>query len=157
MTTNVVNQMPYLQTSRNFPLEAQPLAVEVNKSYVDIANSVNNRMIGLYPTNRPAINGESWFINDNQRQQAFRQIYTFTAAGSIPHGINFNSVSFISPKSCGSYTDSTNWYGVIYASSTTITDQVSFYVTSTNIVVQADAGAPSITNGIIVLEWLSQF
>ena len=50
MTTNVVNQMPYLQTSRNFPLEAQPLAVEVNKSYVDIANSVNNRMIGLYPT-----------------------------------------------------------------------------------------------------------
>jgi len=148
--------MPYLQTTRNFPLEAQPLAVEVNKSYVEIASTVNNRVIGLFPTTRPAINGESWFINNNQRQQGFRQVYTFTATGNIPHGINFTSVSFISPRSYGTFTDGTNWYGAIYGSNTAIADQISFYVTATNIVVLAGAGAPSITQGYIDLEWVSQ-
>jgi len=156
MSTNVINQMPYLQTTRNFPLEAQPLAVEVNKSYVEIASTVNNRVIGLFPTTRPAINGESWFINNNQRQQGFRQVYTFTATGNIPHGINFTSVSFISPRSYGTFTDGTNWYGAIYGSNTAIADQISFYVTATNIVVLAGAGAPSITQGYIDLEWVSQ-
>lgn len=155
MTSNVVNQMPYLRTSRNFPEESQPLSVEINRSYVDIAEKMNTRSIGIFPTNRPAVNGESWFIM-NKSQQAFRQVYTFTTTGNIAHNINWNSVSFISPRSYGSFTDGTNWYGVIYASSTAIAGQVSFYVTSTNIVVVAGAGAPSITNGYINLEWVSQ-
>jgi PPE-repeat protein len=155
MTSNVVNQVPYLRTSRSFPQEAQPLAVEVNRSYVDVAEKVNDRIIGVYPTNRSAVNGESWFIT-NRKQQAFRQIYSFTATGNIAHGITWTSVSFISPNSYGTFTDGTNWYGVPYLGSTAVTAEVSFYVTSTNIVVVAGAGAPSITQGYINLEWVSQ-
>lgn len=156
MSTNIVNQSPFLRTSRNFPQEAQPLAVEINRSYVDIAEKVNERVIGIFPTTRAAINGEAWFITNNQKQQGFRQVYTFTATGNIAHGINFTSVAFISPRSYGSFTDGTNWYGAIYGSSTAIAGQVSFYITKTNIVVLAGAGAPSITSGIIDLEWISQ-
>lgn len=156
MTANVVNQVPYLRTSRNFPFDPQPLAVEVNKAYVDTANAVNNRTISIYPTGNPAVNGESWFLVANQKQQGLRQAYMFTTTGNISHGINWNSVSMISPRSYGSFTDGTNWYGAIYASNTAIVGQVSFYVTLNNIVVVAGAGAPSITNGLIVLEWLSQ-
>jgi hypothetical protein len=32
MSNNIVNQMPYLRTSRNFPVDLQQLVVEVNKS-----------------------------------------------------------------------------------------------------------------------------
>ena len=155
MSSNIVNQVPYLRTSRSFPQEAQPLAVEVNRSYIDVAEKVNDRIIGVYPTNHPAINGESWFVT-SRKQQAFRQIYSFTATGSIAHGINWNSVYFISPNSYGSFTDGTNWYGVAYLGSTAVMAEVSFYVTSTNIVVLAGAGAPTITQGYINLEWISQ-
>lgn len=155
--TAPVQRSPYLRVQRTFPETIQPLAVELNRSYVDIASAVNNRTIGIYGTNQPAATGENWFVmGESGRQQSLRQVYSFTATGNIAHGINFASVAFISPLSYGSFTNGTNWFGAIYASSTAIAGQVSFYVTSTNIVVVAGAGAPSITQGYINLEWISQ-
>ena len=157
-SSSIANPGNYLRTSRNFPSDIQGLQVELSKSYVDIANQVNNRISGIYGVSTPTVTGESWFISGEVgRQQTLRQLYPFTAAGNIAHGINWTSVSLISPRSYGSYTDGTNWYGTIYASSVAIAGQVSFYVTPTNIVVVADAGAPAFVAGVIILEWLSQF
>jgi len=158
MSTNI-QQSPYLPQQRNFPNDnIQALTVEVDKAYIDTAIKLNEKEIALYPTNFPIVTGQQWFLaGQPQKQQTLRQIYTFTATGNIAHGINFAAVSQISPLSYGSFTDGTNWYGVIFASSTAIAGQVSFYVTPANIVVAAGAGAPSITSGTIVLEWLSQF
>lgn len=153
MSSNVVNQVAYLRTSRDFPEDAQALRMELNKSYIDTANAINSRTIGIVPINRPAINGEEWFAFGN-KQQGLRQAYLFTTVGTFLHGIN--NFSFISPRSYGSFTDGTNFYGAIYASNVAIAGQVSFYVTPTNIVVLAGAGAPAISRGVIVLEWLSQ-
>lgn len=153
--TAVINNVPYLRTSRLFPEDPELLSVEIDKSYIDIANCVNQRTIGLFPTGKPAINGESWFLTSNQRQQALRQVYTFTASGNIPHGLNTTSLTGFT-KCTGEFTDGTNWYGVIFGSSVAIAGQISFYITPTNIVVLSGAGAPSITSGIIILEWLSQ-
>jgi hypothetical protein len=154
--TQVTQRTPYLRVQRNFPQESQPLSVELNKAYVDIANVVNARTIGIFPVNAPSVNGETWFINGEAgRQQGLRQVYTFTASGAIPHGILWNSVSFISPRSYGSYTDGTNWYGVVFSTPVPPVGQVNFYVTPTNIVVVADGAAPAITSGYIILEWVS--
>lgn len=155
MSANVSNQVPFLRTSRTFPEEAQPLAIEINKSYVDIANCMNERTIGLFSIGKPVINGESWFLVGNRKQQAFRQVFPFTATGNIPHGINTGTITGFT-KCQGEFTDGTNWYGAIFGSNTAIAGQVSFYITPTNIVSVAGAGAPSITSGIIILEWLSQ-
>jgi hypothetical protein len=99
MTTNVINQVPYLRTSRQFPEDLPELCVQVNKSYIDIATAVNNRTIGIFPTNRPAVTGESWYFS-SQRQQTLRQIYSFGAIApgtelDIPTGIEpINIVRF---------------------------------------------------------------
>ncbi len=155
MSANVVNQMPYLRTTREFPEEIHQLTVELGKSYLDIANVVNNRTIGLYPVNRPAITGESYFIRNNQRQQTFRQVYVFTTTTAINHGI-----TIIDPAqftSCfGSYTDGINSYGLIFGTSVAIIGQISFYITATQILFLVGAGAPALTSGKIVLHWLSQ-
>lgn len=152
---NVVNQVAYLRTSREFPEDLTKLTIEINKSYVDIANIVNNRIIGLFPTNKPAITGESWFITGNQRQQSLRQLYPFTTTTPIPHGLNLNQIDRFT-RCFGAFTDGTNWYGLINGSNIAIAGQVSFYVTPTNIVFLVGAGAPALTKGQIVLEWLSQ-
>lgn len=154
MSSNVVNSIPYLRTSREFPVNPDMLRVEVNKAYIDIANSVNNRVIGLFPTNRPAITGESWFINNNQRQQTLRQVYTFTTTVNIPHGIDLTNI-FGFTHNYGNFTDGTNWYGLINGSNVAIAGQISFYVDPTNIVFLVGGGAPAVTNGILVLQWLS--
>ena len=155
MSSNVVNQVPYLPTSRNFPPEAQPLTIEVSRAYIDTANAVNNRTISLFPTSRPAINGESWFLSGNRRQEAFRQVYSVTSTASIPHGImTANIGQFV--RMFGNFTDGTNFYGLIAGSNVAIVGQISFYVTPTNIVFLSGAGAPTLSSGTVVLEWISQ-
>lgn len=156
MSANVVNQVAYLRTSRSFPEDQRQLTIEVNKAYIDIANAVNERTISIFPTNRPAITGESWFVDRNRRQQGFRQVYTFTTTTSIAHGINFDEVySFV--RNWGEFTDSAtgNWYGLIHGSNVAIAGQISFYLTPTNIVFLTGGGAPPLTYGQIVLEWIS--
>jgi hypothetical protein len=157
--TSQLQTAPYLREQRQFPFEnVTDLAGQVDQAYIDIANKVNVRTIGIYATNFPIITGDSWFLNGQpNRQQSLKQVYPLIGLGNIPHGINFASVSQVSANSYGSFTDGINWYGAIYASNVPIAGQVSFYITPTNIVVIAGAGAPTITNGSIILEWISQF
>ncbi len=154
MTIDVINQNPYLRTSRNFPLDLGELSVEINKSYIDIANAVNNRTISLFPTTRAAITGESWFLVNNRRQQSMRQVYTFTSTAAIAHGLNFVQFDGFT-RLFGQFTDGTNWYGLIAGSNVAIAGQVSFYIGPTNITFLSGAGAPVLTSGRLVLEWLS--
>ncbi len=154
MSSNVVNQVSYLRTSRSFPKDINELTEELNKSYIDTANSVNTRTIGIYPTNRPAITGETFFIQNNQKQQGLRQVYTFTTTVPIPHGIIFTQIDQFS-RCYGEYTDGTNWYGLVSGSSVAIAGQISFYLTPTNITFLVGAGAPAVTRGLVTLEWIS--
>lgn len=156
MSANVVNQVAYLRTSRDFPEQTGQLVVEINKAYVDTANAVNNRTISIFPTNRAAINGESWFLTGNRKQQGVRQVYTFTTTAAITHGVSVqDSAQFI--RCFGSYTDGTKTYGLIFGNiGTPIAGQIVFYVTTTQIEFVVGVGAPVVTKGTIVLEWLSQ-
>lgn len=153
MTSNIVNQVAYLRTSRDFPEDLHQLAVESNKAYLDIAQAVNNRTISIFPKNVSAITGESWFLT-TQRQQTLRQVYTFTTTASIAHRIPLSTVKIT--RAYGQFTDGTNWYGVIFGSNLAIGGQRSFYIDPTNIVFVTGAGAPALVSGIIVIEWLSQ-
>lgn len=155
MSTNIANQVAYLRTTREYPADLEKLIIQIDKTNVDTANAVNNRTISIFPTTRPAINGESWFLTGNQKQQAFRQVYPLTSTASINHGVAVvDPAQFI--RCFGSYTDGTNSYGLIFATSVAIAGQISFYMTATQIVFVVGGGAPALTKGTIVLEWLSQ-
>ena len=154
MNVNIFNKVPYLRTSRAFPEDANQLSIEVTKAYIDIANTVNNRTISIFPTTNPAVTGESWFIT-SQKQQTLRKTYAFTSTASINHGISVKDTNQFT-RCFGSYTDGTNSFGLIWgtSSATTIPGQISFYVTSTQIVFVVDGAAPALSKGRITLEWL---
>ena len=162
MSTTTIAQTtqvsPYLRVQRQFPMDTmQALTVEVDKAYVDIAQRVNDRVIGIFAANASSVTGEQWYLQGGaNKQQSIRQVYPFTSAGSILHGINFASITaFV--KIYGTFTDGTNWYPLPYVDVVSATNQVNLYVTPTNIVITAGAGSPpSITKGTVVLEWLSQ-
>lgn len=156
-TQKSVLQAPYLRVQRSFPTEnAQALSVEIDRAYVDTAQKVNARIIGIFPTGSSVVTGEQWFVSgSNEKQQTLRQVYTFTAAGNIAHHINLTVISGFT-KIYGTFTDGTNWYPLPYVDATAANNQVSVKVTPTNIVITAGGGSPpSISSGYVVLEWLS--
>jgi hypothetical protein len=156
MSSNVRTQSSFLRSQWQFPDDnPQALAVQMDRAYIAIANSVNEREIGLFPTSMPVQNGKIWFVDSSKRQAGLCQVFTFTGTGNIAHNINLSSLAGFT--CCyGSFTDGTNWYGAIFGSNVAIAGQVSFYITPTNIVVLGGDGAPSITSGTIILEWRSQ-
>ena len=150
---NIVNPVAFLKTSRNFPEDDENLSIEIDKAYLEIAQAVNSRTIGIFPINKAAITGNSYFLT-SARQQTLRQVYVFTSTTSINHNIlNINPSMFI--NCFGNYTDGTNGYGLFYATNVAIAGQITFYITSTQIVFMTGAAAPALTSGMIVLEWIS--
>lgn len=151
----VINTRPFLRTTRDFPPDPEQLRVQLNKAYLEIANAMNERIIGFYTTNQPSITGEAYYLTP-QRQQTLRQIFSFTTTTTaIDHNINVIQIDQFT-NCYGSWTDGTNCYGLIFGSSGAIPNQISFYLTTTQIIFVVDGGAPALTSGRIVLEWLSQ-
>ncbi len=158
ISNSAINQTPYLRTSRQFPEDAANLCQEVSKSYIDTALAVNARTIGLYPINRPAITGNNYYIFKSRVNQSLRQVYyftSFTSPLSIPHGIEFPNIAAFSSIS-GTAFDGTNYYPLPYVDETLVTNQINVKINSTNIIITAGATAPTITSGMIILEWLVQ-
>lgn len=155
---NIINQVAYLQTSREFPEDPKQLNYILNKSYIDTANAVNVRTIGIFPINRSAITGESWFVSKNQRQQTLRQVYTF---GAIAAG----GVESI-PYTVSGFVQFTRIYGTcltaqpdarpIPYASTAANANIDLRVDTVNlrIIIRNGAVAPAIVSGLVVLEWL---
>ena len=158
MSMRVVNSVPYLRTTRDFPEDGQALRMELNKSYIDTSNAINVRTIGIFPTNLPAITGEEWFLS-GIKQQSLRQVYTFSSFSSpqsIAHNLNLSQISMFT-KIYGTATDGSIWYTLPYVDITDVTNQISLTITSSNIVITAGGGSPpAITSGSVILEWLSQ-
>lgn len=156
MTT--IQTSPYIRQQRFFPNDnLKALSVEMDRTYIDIATKINDRTIGLFALNMQVITGENWFLaGSNQNQQTIRELFTFTSTSSINHNINWASVSRFT-RNFGEYTDGTNWYGLISGTSVAIAGQISFYVTPAQIIFEVGAGAPPLTSGNIVLEWLANF
>lgn len=166
MTTNIINSVPFLRTTRNFPAEINQLVVQCNKSYVDIANYVNQRVIGLFPNRVSAVTGESWYLSQNQRQQTIRQVYTFgaIAAGTeldIPVGnINFTQFTRIYGTVI---TNAPDYRPLPYLDPINLTTGMTLLVGTVAIAgvptlcirIVLGATAQPVTSGIVVLEWLS--
>lgn len=156
MSSNVPNQSPFLRTTRTFPPDSsQALSVEIDRAYIDIANSVNNRTISIFSTDKPIVNGESWFLGGgNRRQQALRKIYSITSLSSFSHEIDFSNVfSFSDIRGIGF--DGTNYYPIPYVIGTSTTSNIGLYVSPTQVVFTVGATAPPLTKGIIILEWIT--
>lgn len=148
----------FLITSRVFPPDAVLLQPTLNKMYIEVAQAVNQRIIGTFDTIQ-ANTGENWFNQPapQQQRQSFRRVFPFQA---IAAGATLNILHEIR-----GITQLTKVYGtcitatpdfrpIPYASATAVNAQIEVNVTTTQINIINGAGAPNITSGIIVLEYL---
>ncbi|HMK58319.1 MAG TPA: hypothetical protein VK462_04650 [Nitrososphaeraceae archaeon] len=156
---NIINQTPYLRTSQEFPEDLPQLCVQINRSYIETATAVNYRTIGIFPKNRPAVTGESWYLT-SQRQQTLRQIYSFGAIApgtelDIPHGLDINNVVIFTRIYGTVITNGIDYRPLPYVDPTTLTTGMAILVNPSVIRIVLGTTAQPVTSGIAVLEWLS--
>lgn len=154
-----INSSPYLRTSRQWPTDIGNLVVELNTSYNEVSTNLNLRTIGIFPTTRNAITGESWYLNSSNKQQSIRQVFTFagpisTTTTTIPHNVPPNSYTNFLPIQANFF-DGTNWQNLPYVSVTNVNNQIRISVDATNIIITRGSGSPVMNNVLIVLSWLS--
>lgn len=156
--TNNYQQTPYLRTQRQFPTDdVRQLSGQMDHAYIDIAQKVNARTIGVFPTNFPLVTGEQWYLNGQPKnQQTLRQVYTIAGLVAFNHGINMASVTTFT-KITGVLYGSGNYYPLPYLDAVTSTNSIGVLVNNTQVLFTFTTPAVTITSGIIILEWLSQF
>jgi hypothetical protein len=157
---------PYLPRQRNFPSNnPEGLALEIDKAYVDIAARVNVKTNGLFAVNYQVTTGEQWYLNGQpKKQQTLRRVYSF---GAIAAGTELDI-----PIGITGYTQFTRIYGTVittmpdyrplpYVDPITLTTGMGVLVGPVagvqSIRIVVGATAPSVTSGLVVLEWLSAF
>ncbi len=158
--SNFVNSTPYIRSTREFPENIHDLAFQSNKAYLEVANAINQRTIGIFPIIKSAITGEQWFIRNNRKQQSLRQVYVFgaIAAGStllIPYTLNsFDQFVRIWGTCVTIIPDSRP----LPYSSVTVNANIELRIDTVNhnIVIIVGAASPNIVSGTVILEWLSQ-
>ena len=160
MSSNISNQASYVRTTRQFPEDdTKKLSQELNKAYLDIANSVNTRTIGLYTYNQQVVTGEEWYLT-SKKQQTFRKLFILNSSSvstPIDHNIKNLSNSGGTTRIHGSFYDGTYYYPLPYVDAVSATNQINVKVSDTQIILTAGAGTPpTIQSGYLVIEWLSQ-
>lgn len=161
MANKIINKGAFLRGQRLFPQEAQPLSVEIDRSYVEMASKINDKTIGFFTTSSSAVTGEKWQI-DGKTYNGFRQMYTFETTGNIEHLLQLENILAFT-RIYGTFVDSSDpdpdlwiWYPLPYVDATAADNQVSLTVTSTDIVITAGGGSPpAVSSGYVVLEWIS--
>jgi hypothetical protein len=154
-------QQPYLPTSRQFPVNNLPiLEPELVKSYIEIAQAVNGRTIGVFE-NIQIVTGERWYASDPtnalNKRQTYRKAFPVGAIAKnttlqIPHGIT-GIVAFT--RIYGTcITDLPDFRPIPYASIAGMTATIDLRVDTTTIYIAVGSGSPNVLSGNIVLEYL---
>lgn len=160
-SSSITNTVPYLQTTRKFPVEADGIQRELTKWAVDVANNMNNREIAFYDL-MPTITGQKWFSvnfgdpniqNPAVKRQTFRKVFPFDDA-SLTFNHNIEGATFFT-SIYGAATDGTFFFPLPYVNPTAA-NQIGLLVSATQVTVVKGGGAPAITSGVVVLEWLTQ-
>lgn len=160
MIGNRTNRMPFLITSRYWPNDPVTLQPTLNQSYIEVAQAVNSRIIGIFQP-LASVTGETWFEEvpgqmPMERTQTYRKIFRFgaIAAGatlSIPHAIA--NVQQFTRMYGTCITETPDYRPIPYASATAVDEQIELNGTTTVLNIINGASAPNIESGILVVEF----
>lgn len=151
---------PILPTYREFPVgDDHNLQKQLVNSYNQTSVAVNQRTIGTFQLHNVGSNdsipdGERWFPESGQQRLRDGNRLTVQVSDStltVIHNIPLiNQVT----RLYGAFFDGTFWQTLPYVDVAASANQISIEVSSTQIIVTKGVGAPSISSGIVVLEFL---
>lgn len=144
---------PFVPTTRNFNISDDQLRIMLNAYLTIMANAVNIREISQYDLEE-LVNGQQFFhpTEAQEKRYAFRKVFQFDD-GTLNFAHDITDITICTYIGGGAVTGAGNFIPIPYVS-TVLANQIQIDVTPTNIVITKGGGAPAITTGIIVLEYL---
>lgn len=148
---------PFLTTNRYFPNSEEEFFPTLDHTYMEIAQAVNARTIGIYSMSE-SLTG-NLFVNPldaNDSVNSYRRTFDISAIApgatdSFPHDIpTFARLVYLGG---GVSTGLPDWRPVPYIG-VAATDFISIRMDATRIYITNGATAPNIITGIIVIEYL---
>ena len=157
-------QTPYLVTSKDFPTSIpEELEQVLSKSWVDCAQAVNTRTIGIFNTTSQ-VNGDKYYNTANplQLRQAYRKTFPFgaiAAGAALTFAHSITGIVEIVHLYGTCITDASvlltaKYEPIPFVSTANINQQVSLWMNDTNIVITNGAGNNNILSGTIIVEFL---
>lgn len=160
---------PFVPVYRQFPAnDAHNLEKQLVNQSVQFANAINNRTVSNFQLHvdgdsQMLPNGERWFPTAAQSttpqrlRDGFRLVVQVSDTPTVVLAVNHNITQINQvTRLYGAFFDSVNsvWLPLPYVDVLAAANQIGLKVSSTQIIVTKGAGAPSISNGIVVLEYL---
>ena len=145
----------FLPLYKDFPTDdARNLERQLVNSYQSIANTLNNRTISTFETNA-ILNGERWFpLGNTPKMRDGNRLVVQVSDSTLTISHNISMINQVT-RLYGAFYDGTYWWPLPYVDVANATNQINVKVSPTQIIVTKGGGSPpSISNGIVVLEWL---
>jgi|HubBroStandDraft_4_1064222.scaffolds.fasta_scaffold20529_2 hypothetical protein len=150
---------PFVPIHRQFPTsDTHNLEKQLVNFHVQTNTAVNNRTIGEFQTDITP-NGERWFPTAAQSGTPQRLRDGFRIVVQVSDSVlvvnhNITQINQVT-RLYGDFFDGTVWWPLPYVDLVAVNNQINVKVSMTQIIVTKGAGAPpSISQGIVVLEYL---
>lgn len=156
---------PFVPTFRQFPTEdAHNLEKQLVNFHNQTNTAVNNRTISTFQLHvdgdsQMLPNGERWFstapqlATSPQRLRDGFRIVVQVAGASLVVNHNITQINQVT-RLYGAFFDGTFWQHLPYVDTLAAANQIAIKVSPTQIIVTKGVGAPSISQGIVILEYL---
>ena len=150
-----------LDENINFAEDWKEFLEQFTSTERDLARKINEKERGMYPEEQEILNSQKFFTAGDPRtfRSVFRKVFPFgaIAAGAnlvVPHGVAVFTMLTRLYGTC--ITDLIDYRPIPYVSTVGVTDHIQVEVTAANITVTngLGVGAPNITSGVIVMEYL---
>lgn len=159
MTFAPVNaETAFVNIYKDFQVDDEQLRIRLTQIFTQYGQALNLKDIAVYDTVENQT-GQQFFdpTNAQQKRLGFRKVFPFS---SIVAGATLNTAHGITGEtiftriSGGCVTDVVDYRPLPYVDVAAVTNQISIRVDATNIIIMNGATGPTITNGIVILEYL---
>lgn len=147
----------FLPAYRDFDIDDDQLRILLATVYSQTVNSLNLKINGVYETVEVQTNSQFNNPANAQRKRfEFRKMF-YISAGSLTFlhnipGISLGTSQFT--RIYGVVNTATDWLPLPHVDVVNVNRQISIQVNATQVIITPGAGAPAITGGIVVLEYL---
>lgn len=143
----------FLPTYRDFQVEDDQLRILLSTVYSQTTNSLNLKVNGVYETVEVQTNSQ--FNNPTNAQAKrfeFRKMF-YISPGTLTFSHGISGVTQFT-HIYGVVNTATDWRPLPYVDVVNVTNQMGIRATSSQVIIAVGAGAPAVTGGIVVLEYL---
>lgn len=147
------NQLPI---SIDLPEDQKQLRETLTDSYKRTVDAMNYKIGGLFSLQEVA-DFERWFTvgKPGNTRNGYRKTFELETGNlTFSHGIQ--QLKVVTDYRAVVFTDDGFWKKVPYADVNNVDRQISMRVSETEVIIEAGANAGTITDGIVVIEYLKQ-